>query len=150
MHKLLISAYFNVYISNEVVPQIITNIHLLNGAIAVLALNEHILKTETHYNNNFYTFSLHKHTHPSHINVLKMHGLSLTMPCILCCVPRKIGRSVSVPPLGLPLADLQDSGSDYWDSGTYFEEESSGKKRCKKLFECTKQIMLVATIKNIH
>ena len=46
-------------------------------------------------------------------------------------VLRKIGRSVSVPPLGLPPADLQDSGSDYWDSGTYFEEEWSGKKRRK-------------------
>ena len=41
---LFITRYLNVDVSNKVVPQVVTDVHLLYGAIAVLTFNEDVLK----------------------------------------------------------------------------------------------------------
>ena len=44
LHTLQRLAYLDVDVPHEVISEVITDVHLLNGTIAVFTLNEHILK----------------------------------------------------------------------------------------------------------
>ena len=86
LHTLQRLAYLDVDVPHEVISEVITDVHLLNGTIAVFTLNEHILKDKNIDRHGYTTLlqSMCVQSSPQYIQYITYGTLpSVPLPAVL-------------------------------------------------------------------